>query len=182
MKKLTTLCLVLLISSLSMAQIRGGSGDRRNQNDNGTTQERPYRVNSSYTYLIKNTNGLALDISGGKKDSGTNIQIYDQNRSVAQQFRFVEAPGGYFYILNENSGKFLSVQNGRIENGSNVQIYKSSSSPKQKWSIVDAGEGTIYIKAYDKDLYLMPQFDGGKGTNVIIGRRSFRSRWILHRI
>ena len=53
------------------------------------TNDRIVDVNS--TYLIMSQRSSSMDVEGASKDKGANIQLWINNKIVAQQFRFIDA-------------------------------------------------------------------------------------------
>ena len=91
--------------------------------------------------------GKNLDVAGGSKDSGANVQVYTDNNSGAQKFR-VTASGNGYVITGFASKKAVDVQNGSKDSGANVQIWDVNGSKAQLWiaQIADGG-GVMFINA-----------------------------------
>jgi hypothetical protein len=128
----------------------GSAGQRftlkeRTQNDlNGT-----YSLRS-----VLNTDRVA-DVAGGSSSSGANIQLYDDNRTAAQQFNFVHVSGDVYVIYHEGTNQVLDVTNGQIGNGANVQQYEYNGSAAQQWSVTDNIDGSYTIHSMlDKNYVL----------------------------
>ena len=103
----------------------------------------------SGTYYIaaaSNTN-LVIDIYGGSKDSGANVQLYNANKSGAQKFIFSKTSDGYYTILNAQSGKSLDIYGGSASSGTNVWQYNANGSDAQKWQIIENADGSVTIKS-----------------------------------
>ena len=78
----------------------------------------------------------ALDVYGSQTANGTNVDIYDLNKSAAQIFRFTKNSDGTFTIVNKKSKKALDVYGNKITDGANVDIYTSNKTTAQKWYII----------------------------------------------
>ncbi|MFE4962182.1 ricin-type beta-trefoil lectin domain protein [Streptomyces sp. NPDC056660] len=76
--------------------------------------------------------GKCLDVEGGKKDSGTPVQLYTCNGSAAQKWQILVGDTGV-HLLNVNSSKCMDVSNGDSANGTKIQIWTCNSSPAQTW-------------------------------------------------
>ena len=87
-------------------------------------------------YYIKSKVGsnMYLDISGGSKDDGANVQIWEKS-DVDQQKYEIKYSDGYYTIKPIHSKKVLDVACGSNANGTNVQQYSSNNSDAQKWTI-----------------------------------------------
>ena len=86
--------------------------------------------------VLQNNQKKALDVYGGKTANGTNVDLYDLNKSDAQIFRFTRNSDGTFTIINKKSKKALDVYGNNTNNGANVDIYTSNKSTAQKWYII----------------------------------------------
>ena len=109
-----------------------------------------------------------VDVNGGKTANGTNVQLYQSNRSDAQKWSVKQLEDGTYEITTMlDNTKALDVAGGKLVNGTNVQIYDSNGSDSQKWYINDAGGGYYYIVSKRNGLYV--DVAGGKsanGTNI----------------
>ena len=98
-----------------------------------------------YSFAPECAPGSRLDVENGATSSGTNVQIYSSNGSIAQVFRIARISDGYYSIKLEASGMALDVSGGSSNSGTNVQIYSPNSTDSQKWAFYDAGNGYYYI-------------------------------------
>ncbi|WP_230633058.1 RICIN domain-containing protein [Paenibacillus athensensis] len=113
---------------------------------------------SGGTYKLINPNsGKALDVAGGGTADGTNVQIWTDNGSAAQQWQTNRNSDGTYTLINAGSGKALDVAAAGTADGSNVQIYTSNGTGAQKWSINSNGDGT----------YLLLNQNAGKALDVV---------------
>lgn len=126
---------------------------------------------------------LRLDVTSASTDNKSNIQIYQDNGTIAQQFEFVSAGDGYYTIVAKVSGKCLDVQEGKTASGTNVWQYNSNSTDAQKWRLEDAGDGYYYIvpklnTGLCLDVYAAKS---NNGTNVQVYNRNQTSaqKWKL---
>jgi hypothetical protein len=97
-------------------------------------------------YLFSSLNqNFALDVSGASKNNGANVQIYQQNNTVAQKWQIKRGSDGFYRLINPNSGKFLDVDGGGITSGTNVKIWENydENNLAQAWEIKNAG-GSFY--------------------------------------
>ena len=99
----------------------------------------------TYTLVPQCAPNLRLDVAGASTENKTNIQIYQDNGTIAQQFEFASAGDGYYSITAKVSGKRLDVKEGKKVSGTNVWQYTPNSTDAQKWRLEDAGDGYYYI-------------------------------------
>ena len=95
-------------------------------------------------------NSYVIDLQNGSTANGTNVQLYQDNNSVAQRFKFKAVADNHYNIAVASlTSRGLDVYNGSSAPGTNIQIYDLSSydSPAQKWALVSAGDGYYYIKS-----------------------------------
>lgn len=86
-------------------------------------------------YIIKSLQGnKVLDICGGRKDNYTNVQLYEYNGSLAQQWEIKKLDDKSCNIVSKNSNKCLDIYAGNINNGSNIQIFESNGTKAQRFT------------------------------------------------
>ena len=86
-------------------------------------------------YVIRNlaNTNLVLDVDGAQKPNGTNIQVYDQNYSVAQTWRLKWNSDGSVYLICNCNGKCADVEGGTLAVGQNVLCWDYKAQRNQKW-------------------------------------------------
>lgn len=82
-----------------------------------------------------------LDVNGGSKDNGGNVQSYVSNMTAAQQWDISHDELGYLFIKNVSSGKVLDIAGGSCTLGTNIQQYSSNGSRAQRWIAVPTAPG-----------------------------------------
>ncbi|MBR3929077.1 MAG: RICIN domain-containing protein [Clostridia bacterium] len=126
-----------------------------------------------------------LDAENGSKKSGTNVQIYANNGTEAQLFRFTPLNNGYYKITCVVSGMALDVSGGIALSGNNVQLYTPNGSDAQQWKLVDAGGGYYYIISKLNSNMCLDVWNKGSanGTNIHIWEKNNSSaqKWKLIR-
>lgn len=117
--------------------------------------------------------GLVLDVYGASMSNGGNIQIWERNGTVAQDFVFsYDKSTGYYTIANTNSEKVLDVCGGDSAPGTNVWQYENNGTNAQKWSIEQTKDSMgnpcyeIYSAAGGGCCLDVAGADASKGTNV----------------
>jgi len=84
---------------------------------------------------IRGIGGKCLDVSGGNRRNGTQIQIYRCNKTPAQKWRFIDGS------LHGIGGKCLDVSGGNTANGTKIQLYSCNNTAAQKWSFEKDSSG-----------------------------------------
>ena len=123
------------------------------------------------TYVIQTSlaNGKVLDVAGGSKSSGANVQLYAYNGTNAQKWDISFDAEGYATIKNVGSGLALDVAGANKANSTNVRQYTPNGSRAQKWVISREGNLMSIVSALDPSISL--DVAGAKtanGTNVQI--------------
>lgn len=124
-----------------------------------------------------------LDVAGGSAENEANIQIYQDNGTMAQQFEFTSTGDGYYLITAKVSGKCLDVQEGNTASGTNVWQYTSNSTDAQKWKLEAAEDGGYYVvpklnPQLCLDVYAAKN-DNGTNVQVYTRNQSSAQKWKL---
>lgn len=86
-------------------------------------------------YVIKALKeNKVLDVSGGRKENYSNVQLYEYNGTLAQQWEIKKINDNEYSIFSKNSNKCLDIFAGYIKNGSNIQIFESNNTKAQKFT------------------------------------------------
>lgn len=134
-----------------------------------------------YTIVSAIDSTKVLDIAGGSRDTGANLQIYDSNGTDAQHFQITSGDNGCT-ITNIASGMVLDVASAGQEAGTNVWQYDSNGTDAQKWSFVAADSEAWYIVSLCNGLYLdIAGANTANGTNVWVytGNRTLAQQFFL---
>lgn len=133
-------------------------------------------ANGTYAICMSSSSHSVLDVSGGSRSSGANVQIYGSNNTNAQRWdikNLVAADGsttGYVTISRADTSSVLDVSEGKQSSGANVQQYASNGTEAQKWVPVKQGDGSIvFYSGLGRDFVL--DVSGGSsssGSNVQI--------------
>ena len=130
--------------------------------EGGSTYSMRASVSKEHLPMIISVNsGKALDIAGGSRASGANLQQYTIHGRANQRWKlkylgvgsaYPLNPGFYprFAILNENSGQALDVAGGDTNNGANIQQYRSHYGPNQTWFLVPRPEGFVLLNRHSR--------------------------------
>lgn len=102
---------------------------------------------TGYVTIAHAGTSSALDVTGGGKKSGNNVQQYAMNGTAAQRWIPVKQTNGSF-VFYSGLGRnlVLDVSGGSVSNGANVQIWTANGSAAQRFIAIDAnphvGAGT----------------------------------------
>ena len=134
------------------------------------------------TYVIQSSivSPMVLDVSGGSKASGANVQIYRSNGTDAQKFIIEYLGQGAYSIANKKSGKLLDVSGGSTANGANVWQYDGNGTKAQKWVIDEQGGALVFkslVSGKVLDVSGGSRFSGGNvqqyGWNATAAQKFF---------
>ena len=94
---------------------------------------------TGYVTITHAGTSSALDVTGGGKTSGTNVQQYAVNGTAAQRWIPVKQTNGSF-VFYSGLGRnlVLDVSGGSVSNGANVQIWTANGSAAQRLIAIDA--------------------------------------------
>ena len=100
--------------------------------------------NGYYYILSRLGNGKTyyLDVADGKSAEGTNIQIWTENKTSSQLFKFVKNNDGTYTVLTKASkdNNCLAIDNAASGNGANLIQSAVNPDASQKWILEEAGE------------------------------------------
>lgn len=74
-----------------------------------------------------------LDVVGGLKRSGVNVQLYEYNGTDAQLWRFYK--NGSYYFIKNKLGYCLDVYGGSAYSGANIWVYTENGTNAQKFKL-----------------------------------------------
>lgn len=97
-------------------------------------------------YQITLKSNRVIDVSGGSRNNGANVQIWDNAKVQQQKFRLERINNtNYYKITAVHSAKVLDVQGGSSNCGANVNQYTSNGTDAQSWLLKDCGNGYYNI-------------------------------------
>lgn len=117
-------------------------------------ENRNVLADGTYTISTLLNSNYVLDVKDGHTNNGTNIQLYENNDTAAQQFNVSHDSQGYVTFTNVKSGKVLDLSDAVVKNGGNIQQYKSNGTRAQKWIVKRDGDGYIIISALNSNYVL----------------------------
>lgn len=117
-------------------------------------------------------NNMVVDVSGGSRRDGANIQIYRKNGSDAQLFKIVRSSNGYYSFINKRSNKAIDVCGGYTYRGANVNLWSKNGSSAQQWKLYTASgyPDTGYVTIMNRCRKYLDVSGGNSanGTNIQI--------------
>lgn len=125
-----------------------------------------------YYYLQSALNSkMVIDVSGGSRNNGANIQLWEKNGSNAQLFKIERNGNGYYTFINKGSNKAMDVYGAYTYSGANVGQWSQNGSNAQKWKLYNAsGYPDGYIRIKNRCGKYLDVSGGGtrNGTNIQI--------------
>ena len=138
------------------------------------------KIDTNGKYQIVSVSGTVFDIQGGKTDKGANLQLWDNNKSVAQQFMFIATSNGFYHIKGVGSGKVLDISGGKDTKYSNIQIWDPNYTVAQKFKLQPAGGGYFFIQTPQGNYLTSETIHMGKSSNVFLWRKKGEfAKWKL---
>ncbi|GIQ69472.1 hypothetical protein XYCOK13_22960 [Xylanibacillus composti] len=133
--------------------------------------------------LLNLGSGKALDVDNAGVLNRSNVQLWRDNGSGAQEWVFVPDSAGTYGLQNTNSGKYLDVADGGTANRTNVQIYERNFSGAQQWKVEYDPLHRAYKIWNPQSGKALDAAGGGMsdGTNVQIysSNDTLAQRWLL---
>ena len=186
-----------LAGSAFGAQGSGGSSGTSAQAASAKSAETSLTINASSTstkryatplkpgvYYIQSTlsGQMVLDVAGGSKANGANVQIYTSNSTDAQRWYLTYDKQGLYTIRCMATGKYLDLANGTVANSQNIWQYAKNGTVAQKWIIAANGSGYTIASAKNRN-YVLDVAGGSASnqTNVQLYRKNGTAaqRWWL---
>lgn len=137
--------------------------------------------NGDYHIVTVLDESKGLDVYGGYKENGTNVDIYSNLQDESQVFTVTYKGNGYYSIINKYSNKSLDCQNGNTVSGTNVQTYEYDNVDQKQWVIKESGDGQSFnIISKNSGLYLdVKSGDSANYSNVQvhIGNNTNAQKW-----
>ena len=148
--------------------------------------EDEYPEEGVYSIASSINNDKVVDIAGGVNMAtlGTNIQLWRDNKTAAQQWSFRLNNDGTYTIVNNDTNKAIDVSGASLENGANLQLWRDNGTCAQKWYIEKDEDEYYVFKSACSELVI--DASGGvanDGTNINLWRRngSDAQKWKLKR-
>ncbi|OZG57515.1 1,4-beta-N-acetylmuramidase [Bifidobacterium tissieri] len=159
-----------------------GAETPRDRLDKLADEHRNDIADGTYKFAAGKKNAEVLDVAGGSRDNGANVQIYSGNGTDAQAWTIKHDADGYLTITNAGSGKVLDVAGGSTNPGANVQQYDGNGTWAQKWIAVSTANGFKIQSAAAENLVLDivgGSTDDGANVQIYSSNDSSAQRWRL---
>ena len=123
-------------------------------------------VDGYYSIASRLNKGKVIDVADGLSVNGTNVQLYDTNKSNAQIFRVRALDDGTYQITNAASGKAVTPRDGEAYTGNNVELWTVDNSAGQRWRLT-MGESGLEIRSAVGDVVIdVLDAKTDNGTNI----------------
>ncbi len=126
---------------------------------------------NSFTLVSSLGEELVLDVAGGIKKNGANVQIYENNGTVSQQWGIAPVAASDVIAVNKDksytihsaldTNMVLDISGGSTESGANLQLYTANDTDAQSFKFVEEG-----------GLYTIINVNSGKAIDVAGAGRS----------
>lgn len=93
-----------------------------------------YLNNGFYKITQMNTR-MVIDVYGGKLERGSNISMWEDTGSTAQQWSIEKTDGGY-KIRSRGNNFYLDIYDGKYENGTNVLTWENHKGNNQYFTFI----------------------------------------------
>jgi len=113
------------------------------------------KVEKARYKIVNRHSGLCLDVDGANTASGTNVQQWTDNGTLAQQWEIsFNSDDSTYVITSAIHGKALDMDAWSTANGGNAIIWDNNNTNNQRWYItqVDAGYSFLINKHSNKSL------------------------------
>ncbi len=115
------------------------------------------KVGDSSTYV--------MDVDGAVFETGRNVQIYENNNTVAQQYTFLaSSSAGYYNIVPYSyTSLYLNISQASSIDGTNIMLYNGSDAVNERFKLIRSNnEGYHYFRSsYGTNI----DVDGGTAAN-----------------
>lgn len=99
----------------------------------------------TYTFGSGINSSYKMDVSGGSRKAGANVQLWKSNNMMPQRWMVTHDSHGYIHLTNVQSGLRLDVQAGSSVKGTNVRQWSANNAAAQKWIAVRNSNGSFTL-------------------------------------
>lgn len=131
---------------------------------------RDQMTNGIYEISTSKSENKVLDIANGSKKYGGNVQMYDSNGTVAQQFEIVKNQKGYYTIKNVGSGLYLGITSdwNTMSNYNRLIQGVSVNSKASQFIFTKNGNGTWVISSAWDNQFVFDMNSGSTKNGTIV--------------
>lgn len=144
--------------------------------------------NGTYEIVTSKDNNKVLDIVNGSKSKGANVQLYQWNGTVAQQYEIVKNQKGYYTIKNCGSNLYLGISTNwntmanynrlvqGVDSSSKAAQFVFTKNSKGQWIISSAWDSKYVIDLYGGST------NNGSAIQIFINNNSQAQAWKLMKV
>lgn len=144
--------------------------------------------NGTYEIITSKDNNKVLDIVNGSKSKGANVQLYQWNGTVAQQYEIVKSQKGYYTIKNCGSNLYLGISTNwntmanynrlvqGVDSSSKAAQFVFTKNSKGQWIISSAWDSKYVIDLYGGST------NNGSAIQIFTNNNSQAQAWKLMKV
>lgn len=113
--------------------------------------------------------GVRLDVAGGSRDNGANVQVWEDNATAAQKFHVRRIESGVYALSSLRSGHLVSASGGNVVMAAvpDASAAGASVSAASQWKVVAGGLGIAFENRATGQVMAVDQAAGAaSGSNV----------------
>ena len=135
-------------------------------------------TDGNYVLSSSIKNSYVMDVKGGSKSEGANIELKSRNSNVSQVWKVSHDEKGYVTFTNTKTGKVLSTDN--VANNSNIFQKEKTNNYNEKWIVKE--DGTILSALDEKYVIDLHWGEAKDGSNIQIyeSNGSKAQKWQFH--
>ena len=144
--------------------------------------------NGTYEIVTSKDNNKVLDIVNGSKSKGANVQLYQWNGTVAQQYEIVKNQKGYYTIKNCGSNLYLGISTNwnTMANYNRLVQGVDSSSKAAQFVFTKNNRGQWIISSAWDSKYVIDLYGGstnnGSAIQIFTNNNSQAQAWKLMKV
>lgn len=144
--------------------------------------------NGTYEIVTSKDNNKVLDIVNGSKSKGANVQLYQWNGTVAQQYEIVKNQKGYYTIKNCGSNLYLGINTNWNTMGNYNRLVQGvdSSSKAAQFVFTKNNRGQWIISSAWDSKYVIDLYGGstnnGSAIQIFTNNNSQAQAWKLMKV
>lgn len=144
--------------------------------------------NGTYEIITSKDNNKVLDIVNGSKSKGANVQLYQWNGTVAQQYEIVKNQKGYYTIKNCGSNLYLGISTDWNTMGNYNRLVQGvdSSSKSAQFIFTKNSNGQWIISSAWDSKYVVDLYGGstnnGSAIQIFTNNNSQAQAWKLLKV
>lgn len=140
-------------------------------------------LNNGFYKITQYGTNICLDVVDISKLNNTNVQVYTENTTEAQQWSISQTETGY-RIQSRCNGFYLDVEGAKVEKGTNVRVSKKNDDKRQSFCFIPyspderpLADGVYGIQSAKNSEYYVDAAGNTKdftnGTNICIGDKMY---------